>query len=310
MEGRGRLDRKLLALGARDLITKRLSPPGRRRAVARKWYFYSRFEYAAPAAPIILNGSASRVVRGVRDKGQERGSRIDWRSQAQSSPSLPECQYAGFWRAIAHENTRHWPLPVIGGNGQRRRACADLSQPDALRASIPIRASAAWATTTIWSTARSNTSPACRSFTAATWCIGSRSAIASRVPSQLPLEKMRASGGIFAPTLRYHDGTFYMITTNVWGGGNFYVTATDPAGPWSEPVWLDQEGHRPVAVLRRRRHGLLHAPRRHGRRLHRPSRARPRRRASWRASSRKSGAARAASGPRGPISTRSTAATT
>ncbi len=60
--------------------------------------------------------------------------------------------------------------------------------------------------------------------------------------SQLPLEKMRASGGIFAPTLRYHDGTFYMITTNVYGGGNFYVSANDPAGPWSEPVWLDNQG--------------------------------------------------------------------
>jgi xylan 1,4-beta-xylosidase len=60
--------------------------------------------------------------------------------------------------------------------------------------------------------------------------------------SQLPLEKMRASGGIFAPTLRYHDGTFYLVTTNVWGTGNFYVTATDPAGPWSEPVPLDREG--------------------------------------------------------------------
>jgi xylan 1,4-beta-xylosidase len=60
--------------------------------------------------------------------------------------------------------------------------------------------------------------------------------------SQLPLENMRASGGIFAPTLRYHDGTFYLVTTNVWGTGNFYVTATDPAGPWSEPVPLDREG--------------------------------------------------------------------
>jgi xylan 1,4-beta-xylosidase len=60
--------------------------------------------------------------------------------------------------------------------------------------------------------------------------------------SQLPLEKMRASGGIYAPTIRYHDGTFYMITTNVDGGGNFYVTAEDPAGPWSDPVWIDSEG--------------------------------------------------------------------
>jgi beta-xylosidase len=60
--------------------------------------------------------------------------------------------------------------------------------------------------------------------------------------SQLPLQKARPSGGIYAPTLRYHDGTFYMITTNVDGGGNFFVTAKDPAGPWSEPVWLRDFG--------------------------------------------------------------------
>lgn len=61
-------------------------------------------------------------------------------------------------------------------------------------------------------------------------------------PSQLPLEKSNASLGIYAPTIRYHEGTFYMITTNVGGGGNFMVTATDPAGPWSEPLWLQQGG--------------------------------------------------------------------
>ncbi len=60
--------------------------------------------------------------------------------------------------------------------------------------------------------------------------------------SQLNLNKMRASGGIFAPTIRYHEGTFYMITTNVYGGGNFFVTAKDPAGPWSDPIWVDQSG--------------------------------------------------------------------
>jgi len=63
--------------------------------------------------------------------------------------------------------------------------------------------------------------------------------------SQLRLDKVRASGGIYAPTIRYHKGTFYMVTTNVDGGGNFYVTAKDPAGPWSEPVWLDQSGMDP-----------------------------------------------------------------
>lgn len=61
-------------------------------------------------------------------------------------------------------------------------------------------------------------------------------------PSQLPLEQSSAALGIYAPTIRHNDGTFYMITTNVGGGGNFMVTATEPAGPWSEPIWLEQQG--------------------------------------------------------------------
>jgi alpha-N-arabinofuranosidase len=60
--------------------------------------------------------------------------------------------------------------------------------------------------------------------------------------SQLPLATAAPSGGIFAPTIRYHDGTYYMITTNVSHGGNFFVTAKDPAGPWSEPVWIATQG--------------------------------------------------------------------
>ncbi len=67
--------------------------------------------------------------------------------------------------------------------------------------------------------------------------------------SQLPLEKMRPNGGIYAPTIRYHKGLFYMITTNVDGGGNFYVTAKHPSGPWSEPVWLDREGIDPSLLF-------------------------------------------------------------
>ena len=42
--------------------------------------------------------------------------------------------------------------------------------------------------------------------------------------------------GIFAPTIRYNNGTFYMITTNMTTHENFFCTATDPAGPWSNPV--------------------------------------------------------------------------
>ncbi len=57
--------------------------------------------------------------------------------------------------------------------------------------------------------------------------------------SQLVLpESTTSSGGIYAPTLRYRDGRFHLIVTNVSGGGNLLVTATDPAGAWSEPTML------------------------------------------------------------------------
>lgn len=63
-------------------------------------------------------------------------------------------------------------------------------------------------------------------------------------PSQLKLTKHGISEGIYAPAISYHDGTFYLITTLVGtDGGNFFVTAKNPAGPWSDPVWLrDIEG--------------------------------------------------------------------
>ena len=35
----------------------------------------------------------------------------------------------------------------------------------------------------------------------------------------------------YACTLRYDQGTFYALTTEVHGGGNFLVTAKNPAGP-------------------------------------------------------------------------------
>ena len=60
--------------------------------------------------------------------------------------------------------------------------------------------------------------------------------------SQLPLKGASSWLGIYAPTIRYHKGTYYMITTNVGNGGNFMVTAKNPRGPWSEPIWLKQQG--------------------------------------------------------------------
>jgi xylan 1,4-beta-xylosidase len=56
--------------------------------------------------------------------------------------------------------------------------------------------------------------------------------------SQLPLAGQRSSAGIYAPTLRCPSGHLYLVTTNVGAGGNFIVDASDPAGPWSEPVWI------------------------------------------------------------------------
>lgn len=60
--------------------------------------------------------------------------------------------------------------------------------------------------------------------------------------SQLPLENAEASGGIYAPTIRYYDGMFFMTTTNVSTGGNFIVHTKDIYGKWSEPAYVDQGG--------------------------------------------------------------------
>lgn len=60
--------------------------------------------------------------------------------------------------------------------------------------------------------------------------------------SQLPLKDSRTSCGIYAPTLRYHEGRFYMVTTNVSHGGNFYVWTDDIEGEWSDPIYVKQRG--------------------------------------------------------------------
>ena len=44
--------------------------------------------------------------------------------------------------------------------------------------------------------------------------------------------------GIFVPTIRYHKGTFYIVSTIVGREGNFIITAKDPAGPWSDPMYI------------------------------------------------------------------------
>ena len=57
------------------------------------------------------------------------------------------------------------------------------------------------------------------------------------------LVDVKSDDGIQAPSIRYKDGTFYIITTCVYRPPdsdegtctNFIITAKDVAGPWSEP---------------------------------------------------------------------------
>lgn len=57
-------------------------------------------------------------------------------------------------------------------------------------------------------------------------------------PEQLPLIGAGVSRGLFAPAISYYKGVFYIVCTLIDRGGNFVITATNPAGPWSNPVYL------------------------------------------------------------------------
>lgn len=60
--------------------------------------------------------------------------------------------------------------------------------------------------------------------------------------NQVMLDKINSSGGVFAPTIRYNDGRFYMVTTNDTTHQNFYVYTDDIYGEWSDPIYVDQGG--------------------------------------------------------------------
>lgn len=61
------------------------------------------------------------------------------------------------------------------------------------------------------------------------------------------LVDVQSDGGIHAPTIRFNNGTFYIITTNVYYNEdtkttdfvNFIITAKNPEGPWSDPHVLE-----------------------------------------------------------------------
>ena len=64
---------------------------------------------------------------------------------------------------------------------------------------------------------------------------------------EVNLIDVQSDGGIHAPTIRYNNGTFYIITTNVYYNEdtkttdfvNFIITAKNPEGLWSEPHVLE-----------------------------------------------------------------------
>ncbi|KAH9874842.1 hypothetical protein J1614_004329 [Plenodomus biglobosus] len=73
-------------------------------------------------------------------------------------------------------------------------------------------------------------------------------------PSQLDIKTPEPGGGVWATTIRYHEGSFYIITNcfdryrpqaddRVWPRG-FYVRTADiwDDGSWSDPVYFDQIG--------------------------------------------------------------------
>lgn len=73
-------------------------------------------------------------------------------------------------------------------------------------------------------------------------------------PSQLQIHTPEPGGGVWATTIRYHDGVFYVVTASfqryrpqqddrVWPQGFYVKTANiwdDRA--WSDPVYFDQVG--------------------------------------------------------------------
>ena len=68
-------------------------------------------------------------------------------------------------------------------------------------------------------------------------------------PTQVQLGHVPSSGGVFAPTIRYHDGRFYMVTTNDTTHENFYVWTDDIHGEWSDLVIIDQGGIDPSLLF-------------------------------------------------------------
>ncbi|MBQ8297547.1 MAG: glycoside hydrolase family 43 protein, partial [Ruminococcus sp.] len=60
--------------------------------------------------------------------------------------------------------------------------------------------------------------------------------------NQVMLDKIESSGGVFAATIRYNNGRFYVVTTNATTHQNFYVWTDDIRSEWSDPIFVAQDG--------------------------------------------------------------------
>lgn len=56
---------------------------------------------------------------------------------------------------------------------------------------------------------------------------------------QIDLSRAHSLGGIYAPTIRYYQGWFYVVSTNVLDGGHFLCKTQNPAAEWSNPQWIE-----------------------------------------------------------------------
>lgn len=61
-------------------------------------------------------------------------------------------------------------------------------------------------------------------------------------PDQLDFSGLGTNRGLFAPAITHHEGKFWIVNTCIGCGNNFVITADDPAGPWSDPQWLNFGG--------------------------------------------------------------------
>ena len=55
-------------------------------------------------------------------------------------------------------------------------------------------------------------------------------------PGQLAVEKVPTLGGAWAPTIRFHDGRFWLVVTDAMGRGSLIFTAEQAEGPWSDGI--------------------------------------------------------------------------